>query len=162
MADLNPTDERLLRHVIGLSSRARDNGDQPYGALLADGNGVVLLEAVNAQVTERDCTAHAELRLMRAASARFGHAALAACTVVASGEPCPMCAGAIYWGGVGRVVFGMSIATMTRLAGPAADELGLGCREVFNSGRRAVEVVGPALEHEASRILTGQVAPGTA
>lgn len=157
---LTPSDEKLLRRAIALSVRARHAGNQPYAALLADAQGRVLLEALNTQVTDRDCTAHAELNLVQAASQRFDPGALAGCTVYASGEPCPMCAGALYWGGVGRVVFGLSIATMTELAGPAADELGLQCADVLASGLRRVEVIGPALQDEARRAFTIEDAEG--
>jgi len=144
-------DETLLRAAIALSARARDAGNQPYGALLADAQGRVLLEAVNTQATARDCTGHAELNLMRDASPRFTRGQLAACTVYASGEPCPMCAGAIYWAGVGRVVYGLSIESMTALGGAQADELALHCRDVLASGTRPVAVTGPMLEDVARR-----------
>jgi tRNA(Arg) A34 adenosine deaminase TadA len=64
-----------------------------------------------------------------------------------------MCAGAIYWGGVGRVVFGLSIETMTALGGPDTDELALHCAEVFGRGTRPIKVLGPALEAEARRVF---------
>jgi tRNA(Arg) A34 adenosine deaminase TadA len=152
---MNERDTALLRRAIALSALARDRGDAPYGALLADADGRVLLEDGNTQVTGHDCTAHAELNLMRAASARFTPEVLAACTVVASGEPCPMCAGAIYWAGVGRVVFGLSIERMTALGGPQADELSMHCAEVLARGtrRRRIEVLGPALEAEAEAVF---------
>lgn len=158
---LAATDERLLRAAIALSAQARTAGNQPYGALLADAQGHILMQACNTQVSERDCTAHAEMNLMRDASRRFAAAGLSACTVYASGEPCPMCAGAIYWGGVGRVVYALSIETMTALAGPAADELALHCRAVLDRGTRCVEVLGPALEDEARRVFDApQAQPG--
>jgi tRNA(adenine34) deaminase len=150
---MNATDQSLLRAAIALSERARDAGNAPYGALLADAQGHVLLEARNTQVTDQDVTAHAELNLVRAASRRFERSALAECTVYASGEPCPMCAGALYWSGVGRVVFGLSIETMTALGGPDADELTLHGADVLASGMRPVEVIGPALEEEARRVF---------
>lgn len=150
---MNATDQRLLRAAIALSRAARDAGNQPYGALLADADGQLLLEACNTQVTGRDVTAHAELNLVRAASARFDRETLAACTVYASGEPCPMCAGALYWSGVGRVVFGLSIQSMTALGGSDADELLLGAADVLARGMRPVEVIGPALEGEARRVF---------
>jgi tRNA(adenine34) deaminase len=150
---LGATDQALLRAAIALSAQARDAGNQPYGALLADAEGRVLLEACNTQVSERDVTAHAELNLVRAASQRFDRDALAECTVYASGEPCPMCAGALYWSGVGRVVFGLSMQSMTALGGPDADELTLCGTDVLASGLRPVEVIGPALEDEARRVF---------
>ena len=146
-------DETLLRAAIALSAQARAAGNEPYGALLADAQGRVLLEAVNTQHSERDCTGHAELNLMRAASPRFSREQLAQCTVYASGEPCPMCAGAIYWGGVGRVVHALSIESMAALAGAQADELALPCRELLARGTRRVEVLGPMLEDEARRVF---------
>lgn len=150
---LAATDERLLRAAIALSAQARAAGNQPYGALLADAQGRVLLEAGNTQVTDHDCTGHAELNLMRETSRRFAPAELSTCTVYASGEPCPMCAGAIYWGGVRRVVFSLSIESMTVLGGTDADELALHCRDVLARGTHRVEVLGPALEDEARRVF---------
>jgi tRNA(Arg) A34 adenosine deaminase TadA len=156
---LTSTDESLLRAAIALSARARAAGNQPYGALLADGRGHVLLEAENTEVVGRDCTAHAELNLVRAASQQLAGRELSDCTVYASGEPCPMCAGALYWAGVGRVVFALSIASMTELAGPDADELGLQCADVLATGTRRVEVLGPALEAEGRRAFADPPPP---
>ena len=71
----------------------------------------------------------------------------------ASGEPCAMCAGAIYWSNVRRVVFALPAARMLALAGPGADELMLACRDVLARGMHRVDVLGPALEDEAASIL---------
>src|SRR6187402_2203341 len=159
MKPLDATDLRLLRAAITLSAQARAAGNQPYGALLADPEGRVLLEAGNTQVTTGDCTGHAELNLMRDASTRFDRAQLATCSVYASGEPCPMCAGALNWAGVRRLVYGLSIETMTALAGPGADELALHCAKVLASGTWPVEVIGPALEDEARRVFDAPQGP---
>jgi tRNA(adenine34) deaminase len=144
-----------LRAAIELSRAARAKGNEPYGALLVAAGGTVLLGGENTQVTDRDCTGHAELNLMREASRRFDAATLAGCTVYATGEPCPMCAGAIYWGGIGRVVYALSVESMIALAGPGANEIRLSCREVLGRGTRRVEVIGPALEEEARRVFEG-------
>lgn len=159
MLQLGADDQGLLRVAIALSARARDAGNPPYAAVLAHADGRILLEACNTQVTENDVTAHTELNLVRAASQRFDRDTLAACTVYASGEPCPMCAGALYWSGVGRVVFGLSIESMTALGGPDADELMLHGADVIASGMRPVEVLGPALEDEARRVFEPTPAP---
>jgi tRNA(Arg) A34 adenosine deaminase TadA len=150
---LTGEDARHLRAAIELSRAARAKGNEPYGALLVDAGGTVLLGGENTQVTDRDCTGHAELNLMRAASRRFDAATLGGCTVYASGEPCPMCAGAIYWGGVRRVVYALSVESMIALAGPGADEIRVSCREVLGRGTRPIEVLGPALEDEARRVF---------
>ena len=159
MTKLTDLDLRLLRAAIALSARARERGNEPYGALLGDADGNVCLEAENTQVTDRDCTGHAELNLIREASRRFESGALARCTVYASGEPCPMCAGAIYWSGVGRIVYALSVHSMAELAGEAANEIHFGCADLLAHGTRAVEVVGPILEEEARRVFDGLSPP---
>jgi tRNA(adenine34) deaminase len=151
---MTAADAAHLRAAIALSRAARAKGNEPYGALLVDAGGTPLLGAENTQVTGRDCTGHAELNLMREASQRFGAGTLAGATVYATGEPCAMCAGAIYWGGIRRVVYALSVDSMIALAGPNADEMRLGCREVFGRGMRPVEVVGPVLEDEARGVFT--------
>jgi tRNA(Arg) A34 adenosine deaminase TadA len=150
---MTPQDLEHLRAAIAASRDASRRGDEPYGATLVAEHGKVLLAAGNTQVTERDCTGHAEANLLRAATRRFDAGTLARCTVYASGEPCPMCAGAIYWSGVRRVVFALDIARMRALAGPGADELLLGCRDVLAHGMHPVEVLGPALADEAAAVL---------
>lgn len=150
---INPTDTLHLRAAIALSARARAAGNMPYGALLVGSDGRVLAVAQNTQISERDCTGHAETNLMRAATHKLDAASLADSTAYASGEPCAMCAGAIYRGGVRRVVYALSIASMRELGGPDSDELLLSCREVMARGMRQVDVTGPALQKEARRVF---------
>lgn len=142
-----------LRRAIELSREASARGDEPYAALLVDAGGETLAEAQNTQHSERDCTGHAETNLLREASRRLTSATLERCTLYASGEPCPMCAGAIYWSRVGRVVFALDVQTMHALAGVGSDELLLPCREVLARGMRRIEVIGPLLQDEASAVL---------
>src|SRR3954466_2228568 len=97
-----------LRRAIELAQQARDHGNHPFGALLVDEKGNVVLEAENTVRTDKDVTAHAETNLMRKASALFAPDLLEPGTLAPSAEPCAMCAGAIYWGNVRRVVFGLS------------------------------------------------------
>jgi tRNA(Arg) A34 adenosine deaminase TadA len=96
---MNDFDLNLLRQAIDVARRARAHGNHPFGAVLADEQGKVLLEAENTVNTARDCTGHAELNLMRAASQSFAPEILAHCALYTSTEPCPMCSGAIFWGG---------------------------------------------------------------
>ncbi len=153
---MSVSDEQHLLAAIELARRSRENGNHPFGALLADATGVVVLEAENSVVTERDCTNHAELNLVRAASRRLAEATLAASTLYTSTEPCAMCAGAIYWSGIGRVVFALSGAALTALV-EGGQELGLAlsCREVFSHGGRPVEVSGPHLEEQGRAVHEG-------
>ena len=101
-------DERLMRRAVAIAAKAREHGNHPFGALLADEKGNIQLEAENTVVTEKDCTGHAETNLMRKACRKYDPNTLAKCTLYTSTEPCPMCTGAIFWGNVGRIVFGLS------------------------------------------------------
>lgn len=143
---------RLLREALELAHLARDHGNHPFGALLADAEGRVLLRAENTVVTENDCTGHAETNLMRMASRTYSPEKLATCTVYTSAEPCPMCAGAIFWGNVRRVVFALSQGALYALAGVSPNQLPLACRDVFACAGRPTEVLGPALEDEAGKV----------
>lgn len=146
---VNEADLQHLRQAIAGSRIARRRGDMPYGAVLADASGRFLLAAQNTQVTEQDITGHAELNLLRDASRRFGPAALKGGTVYASGEPCAMCAGAIYWSGVSRVVYALGAAAMQRLD-PSDSAAALpDCRTLLARSEHPVAVAGPVLEDEA-------------
>jgi tRNA(Arg) A34 adenosine deaminase TadA len=155
-------DADLLRQAITLARRSRDGGNHPFGALLASSEGTVLLTAGNTVVTERDVTGHAEINLVRSASPVFDAAALARCTLYSSTEPCAMCAGAIYWSGIGRVVYALAEASLYQMTGadPANPTMRLGVREVLGAGQREVGVTGPFDLPEAFAVHQGFWDPG--
>jgi tRNA(Arg) A34 adenosine deaminase TadA len=67
-----------------------------------------------------------------------------------------MCAGAIFWGNVRRVVFGLSEKSLYEIVGWNSEEvLFLPCQEIFDKGQKSIEVVGPILEEEARAVHTG-------
>lgn len=148
--------ERYLRRTFRLAREARNSGNHPFGALLVAPDGLVLAEARNS-VGSGDCTGHAETNLMRLASTRFEPEVLATATLYTSTEPCAMCAGAIYWGGVPRVVYALSERSLLALTGdnPGNPTFDLPCREVFAHGQRPVEVTGPLLEDEGRAVHDG-------
>jgi tRNA(Arg) A34 adenosine deaminase TadA len=155
-----PRDEDLLylRRAIALSARARANGRHPFAALIVAPPGEVLAAAENRAVgPDCDATGHAELEAVRAASRHHSPERLAAATLYSSAEPCAMCAGAIYWSGIGRVVYALSEVRLLDLTGshPENPTLRLPCREVFARGQRAIDVVGPLLEDEAAAAHAG-------
>src|SRR3982074_1882990 len=82
---------------------------------------------------------------------------LSAATIYSSAEPCAMCAGAIYWAGIGRLVYGLSEDRLRAITGnhPENPTLDLPCRDVFKRGQRPTEVVGPLLEQEAEALHAG-------
>lgn len=143
-------DQTFLRQAIVLSQRAGAAGDAPYGAVLVQG-GAAVAEACNRQASDDDCSAHAEMTLVRGAQRRLGLAALRGATVYASGEPCAMCCGALYWAGVRRVVYAASQAEMARVMGGAL--LPVGARAVLQGASEPVAVDGPWLEAEAVAVL---------
>jgi tRNA(Arg) A34 adenosine deaminase TadA len=152
MTSQKPDDEDLLRRAFAVAKRAQARGNHPFGAILAGPGGEVLLEAENNLFPARDMTAHAERLLASEASRKYTPEELAQCTLYTSAEPCAMCAGAVYWAGIGRVVYGLSEARLKQMTGahPENPTLSLPCRAVFAAGQRPVEVVGPLLEDEAA------------
>jgi tRNA(Arg) A34 adenosine deaminase TadA len=146
---MNTTDLQHLRTAIGVAQHARDHGNHPFGAILVDENNEVILEAENTVVTGHDCTGHAETNLMRLASRQLAPEKLAFCTLYTSTEPCVMCAGAIHWGNVRRVVYALSEDALYQIVGPSPENLLLPCRDVFAHSERSVEVIGPATELDA-------------
>ncbi len=148
---------QLLRRAIELARLAREHGNHPFGALLVDAKGNVVLEAENTVRTDKDVTAHAETNLIRMATARFDRDFLGRCTLFTSTEPCAMCAGAIYWGNIRRVVFGFSQEQIHAISAgnPENMQLQLSSREVFARGDHPVEVSGPHLPKESAAVHDG-------
>jgi tRNA(Arg) A34 adenosine deaminase TadA len=144
--------ESLLRSAFSVAERALAKGNHPFGALLAGPDGAIILEQENSFLPDHDMTAHAERVLMSRASKAFSTDFLRTCTIYTSAEPCAMCSGAIYWAGVGRVVYGMAESDLKAFTGnhPENPTLDLPCRTVFAAGQRMVEVVGPLLADEAA------------
>jgi len=145
-------DEKGLRLAFAVAARAREHGNHPFGAVLVGPDGRVMAEAENGYMPSQDMTAHAERLLATEASRQWRPNELARCTMYVSAEPCAMCAGAIYWAGIGRVVYALSEKRLKAMTGNHAENptLDLPCRTVFAAGQRAVEVVGPLLEDEAA------------
>ena len=80
---------------------------------------------------------------------RYSPEVMAGSTIYTSAEPCAMCAGAIFWSGVGRLVFGLSGERLHELADMTPDMLVTSAREILARAGCKVEVVGPVLESEA-------------
>jgi tRNA(Arg) A34 adenosine deaminase TadA len=146
------SDRRWIREAIRLAAAARDRGDEPFGALLVH-SGVAVSEARNAINTDNDLTQHAELRLISKASRRLGPAVVAASTLYTSTEPCAMCAGAAYWAGIGRIVFGFGATSLEQMTG--GDGLHQPSRRVLGEASRQVAIDGPILETEARVVHDG-------
>jgi tRNA(Arg) A34 adenosine deaminase TadA len=150
-------DKKFLRLSFDVARRAQTLGNHPFGAVLVSAAGDVLIETENGYLPDRDMTGHAERLLATQASKQIPQHIRASSTLYTSAEPCAMCAGAIYWSGIGRVVYGLSERQLKSITGNHAENptLDLPCRVVFSAGQRAVEVVGPLLEDEAAALHDG-------
>ncbi|MBU2935156.1 MULTISPECIES: nucleoside deaminase [Pacificibacter] len=151
-------DEEFMHLAIGVAAKSREAGDHPFGAILVGPDGAVLIEQGNAfSAHGSDMTAHAERVLATRASQTYSAKFLNSCTMFTSAEPCAMCAGAAYWAGIGRIVYGQSEAALKDLTGDHSENptLDMPCREVLASGQRVVVVKGPFLADEASKLQEG-------
>jgi len=150
-------DLRFLRRAFDVAARSRAGGDHPFGALLVGPTGEILREQGNGYTAEgKDRTAHAERLLASWAAKSQALDTLKGATLYTSAEPCAMCAGAIYWAGIGRVVYGQSEKGLKAATGAHEENptLDLPCRVVFEAGQRPTEVIGPLLEEEAAKLQT--------
>lgn len=149
---LQGEDGVYLRQAIGLSQTARIRGNRPFGSLLVASDGTVLGQGWNSNGETGDCTAHAEVQAIRDACQRHGREVMETATLYASGEPCVMCAGAIFWSNVRRVVYGIDDQRLRIFRGERLDQrdVELSCRDVFRAAPFAIECIGPALIEEAS------------
>ncbi|MEO8527928.1 MAG: nucleoside deaminase [Pseudolysinimonas sp.] len=159
MSDLtivSPDDEQHLRHAIALAAEARAGGNHPFGSIVVAADGRVI-EGRNTVVIESDPTGHSETNVVRLAARALSPVELRESTLYTSTEPCAMCAGAIYWSGIGRVVYALSEQGLAAMVSAQDGEptMDLPCREVFARGGRPVIVAGPALEVEAAAVHDG-------
>jgi tRNA(Arg) A34 adenosine deaminase TadA len=134
-------DEHHLRRAIELSAEARAAGDMPFGSLLVGPRGDVLAEERNTVVTERDISAHPELKLARWAARELDAGTARQTTMYTSCRPCPMCTGAIARSGLGRVVFALSGEQLWQLgaSSPDAAEVEYEGPALFEAARAPVE-----------------------
>lgn len=149
---LGDTDGRYLRQAIAWSRVARERGNRPFGAVVVADDGRVLAEAWCNTGETGDCTGHAETNAVRQISPQVDRATLARATLYSSAEPCVMCAGAIFWSAIGRVVFGIDAVRLRVFRGERTEQRDaeLSCSDVFRASPHAIACIGPALIDEAS------------
>jgi tRNA(Arg) A34 adenosine deaminase TadA len=144
--DLQGDDRTHLDHALRLAHETLAAGNKPFGAVLVAADGRVLATGCNAVAQTGDPTAHAELDAVRAVTAS-DRAAVVGATMYASGEPCPMCAAALVWSGVARIVFGTAAPDIRAIA-PGPPGFTLRCADVVAASDAVIDVVGPALGDE--------------
>lgn len=139
-----------LRRANEAAKKARAAGNTPFGAVLVNEQGEVVMEQGNAEHDLGDATAHAEMTLASRASRAYSKDYLKDCTLYTTCEPCPMCTGGIYWTGIGHIVYGITEARLLELTG--SDEknptFSMGADKVIAAGQKEITLEGPVPEME--------------
>jgi guanine deaminase len=105
----------FMARAIELSIKnVRSGHGGPFGAVIVK-DGSIIAEGVNQVTSNHDPTAHAEVLAIREACQKLGAFDLKDCEIYASGEPCPMCLGAIYWARLARIYYGNAAADAARI-----------------------------------------------
>jgi len=144
--DQRAADERYMAAALEEAEAAFRGGEVPVGAVLVDGEGRVLCRTRNETVGRNDPTAHAEILALREGAAAVGNYRLTGCTLFVTVEPCAMCAGAMVWARIRRLVYG----ARDPKAG-AAGSLWM----IVSDGRlnHRVEVLGGVMERESRETM---------
>lgn len=107
MKEADDKDEQFMRKALYEAQRAGEEGEIPIGAVIVC-NDRIISRAHNLTEKLHDVTAHAEMQAITAAADLLGGKYLSDCTLYVTVEPCVMCAGAIGWAQIGRIVYGAS------------------------------------------------------
>jgi guanine deaminase len=109
------SDPRFMREAIRLARRGMRRGDGgPFGAVIVR-NGEIIGKGWNRVLRNLDPTAHGEITAIRAACRRIGSFSLSGCVIHTTGQPCPMCLGAIHWARISRIHYGFDAETAARI-----------------------------------------------
>jgi tRNA(adenine34) deaminase len=139
--------EELMRQALEVAQTATRTGDVPVGAIVVNGEGVIVGRGFNEREANNDPTAHAEIVAIRAAASRLQRSRLDGCTLIVTLEPCAMCAGAIAQSRISHLVFG-AWDEKAGAVGSVWDVL-RDPRSIFK-----VEVTSGVLEKECAELLT--------
>lgn len=131
-----------------LAEQAIEQGDEPFSALLVV-NDQIVVKANNKVIRLQDPTRHTEIEVIKKGLNIIKSMGANKVTLYSSTEPCPMCAGAIYWSGIKRVVFGCSIEKFSEICDAG---LVVPCRSILCNLRKSIDVIGPILEKESAHI----------
>lgn len=127
------SDEQYMREALKEGSKAAQKGEIPIGAVVVC-QGSIIARAHNLNELLKDPTAHAEMQAITMAADYLGGKYLTSCTIYVTVEPCPMCAAALAWAQVGKIVYG------------AADP------------KRGYSLFSPSLLHPKTEVVSGVLA----
>jgi tRNA(Arg) A34 adenosine deaminase TadA len=145
MSEATAADIALMREAIALAAEA----DMPFGAVIVK-DGKALARGRNSGKRLKDPTAHGEMVAIHDCLAEHGPEALRGATIYTSGEPCPMCMGAILWCRIARVVYGASIPQLsTKIGQIMVSSAEIAAKTPFTE----VEITGGVLAEEALELF---------
>lgn len=155
-------DEVCMKEAIQESQKAVSMGCMPFGGVIATADGTIVVRGHNmCQASMKrggsgttDPTRHAEMELVRQVCTVVPDIQQRnTCTLYTSTEPCVMCAGAIYWSQIGRIVYAASSETLSNYTGPGGFDIPI--EQLYGMGRpgtRSIQIQGPYLEDEAMKV----------
>lgn len=151
---MNEKDKEMLRVCVAVAHEAMLQGNHPFGALLADKDGNILMKQGNA-FTEGGSAYHAETLLCLKAAREYSPEFLSTCTLYTNFEPCCMCTGAVYWSNIGRICYGMTERELLKCTGDNDENptFDLSSREVVKHGQKDIEIVGPTDDEELKALI---------
>lgn len=135
--------ERFMETALAQARLSLREGNNGFGAVIVK-DGQVVAAARDTEETDQDPTAHAEMNAIRKASGVLGKD-LSGCTLVATHEPCPMCAAAIAWAKISRVGFGYGIADAMA---QGRRRIGIPCKEIFDRADAGINLVQGVMRDE--------------
>ena len=139
------TYESLIRIAIEEASLAIERGDEPFGGVICDSMGNIIVRDGNRENTEQNPTHHAEMVLIREACKKLGTKDLSGCILVCNAEPCPMCASALILSGIREFYYG---ASMEPFCNPY-----IRCKDVLSHAKGDITLVDSILEKECRAIV---------
>jgi tRNA(Arg) A34 adenosine deaminase TadA len=144
-------DELFMQKAIEMAVQARNEGNEPFGAILVKDEEIVMI-GENKINTLCDPTHHAEIGLIRKYCSENNVFDLSEYTLYTSCEPCVMCSGAMVWSNLGRMVFSVSHDQLAEIAG---SNIMIACKEVFAKSPQKPEVVERLLNEEGLKVFQG-------
>lgn len=144
--------DQYMRIAIREAEESLREGNHGFGAVILKG-AAVIARTHDTEETDRDPTAHAELKAIRAASSLLGKD-LSACLLIATHEPCPMCAGAVVWSRLQRVAYGYGIE---EALAQRRSRIAISCEELFTRAQAAVQVQKGVLQSACSVLYDRRV-----
>ncbi|WP_411167553.1 nucleoside deaminase [Clostridium sp. MB05] len=142
-------DEYFMKKAIELAMKSRNEGNEPFGAILVKDDEIVM-SGENQINTLSDPTHHAEIGLIRRFCVENNIFDLKEYTLYTSCEPCVMCSGAMVWANLHKVVYSVSHDQLAQIAG---SNIMISCKEVFQKSPNKPIVVENVLNEEGLKVF---------